>query len=467
MSSEPASTSRTPDTSGPSGPAVSSAPPRTPEPPSSPRPSSASPPPPASPPPAESLWQDRDFRTFFSAVVLSQLATQVNFVAIPLIAVLALGAGPGEVGLLATLGTVSFLLIGLPAGAWLDRLDHRRVMICAELVRGTLFLSLPLAWALDVLTLWQLAAVTLLTGCAMVFFDVGTQSMLPTLVGPARLVQANAAVVGLQAAGQIAGRGGAGLAVQVLSAPVAAVATGLMFLGSVLRLTAVRVPAATGARKPPGKGPGLAGQIAEGLRHVLGSRELRALAAVGVLSNLGGTFLMTLMPVLFTREPGLSAGTLGLFWSVGGVGIFLGSRFARRWGERYGYGRTITVSALVLSPGALLMPLVGGGWWLAVAIAGLLLDTVRLGAFNVLAVTLRQSLTPVELLGRMNATFRFLLFGAMAVGAALAGVVGQYAGIRTAMWIGAGCLMLTFLPGLTGLRGGRWWRGAPGRTPLR
>ncbi|MGV9313804.1 MFS transporter [Streptomyces sp. NPDC003691] len=415
---------------------------------------------------AGSLWRDRVFRTFFSAVVLSQLATNVNLVALPLIAVLALDAGPGQVGLLATLGTVSFLLIGLPAGAWLDRLDHRRVMICAEVVRGVLFLSLPAAWALDVLTLWQLYAVTLLTGCAMVFFDVGTQSTLPTLVGPAQLVRANTAVVSLQAAGQVAGRGAGGLAVQALSAPLAAVATGVMFLGSALRLSAVRMPSGgPGRDRKSGTGPGLAGEIAEGLRHVLGSRELRALVSVGVLTNLGGTFTMTLMPVLFTREPGLSAAWLGVFWSTAGIGIFLGARFARRWGERYGYGRTITATALLLSPGALLVPLVGGGWWLALAAVGLLMDTARLGAFNVLAVTLRQSLTPPGLLGRMNATFRFLLFGAMALGSALAGAVGQYAGIRTAMWIGAGCLVLTFLPGLLGLRGGPWWRGAPGRTP--
>ncbi|QDY77287.1 MFS transporter [Streptomyces qinzhouensis] len=428
----------------------------------------AAPGPAASPTRPESLWRDRVFRTFFSSVVLSQLATNVNILAIPLIAVLALDAGPGQVGLLATLGTISFLLIGLPAGAWLDRLDHRRVMICAETVRGVLFLSLPIAWALEVLTLWQLYAVTLLSGAAMVFFDVGTQSALPSLVGPAQLVRANTAVVSFQAAGQVAGRGAGGLAVQALSAPVAALASGVLFLVSALRMSAVRMPAAArdGGREHGG-GPGLAGQIAEGLRHVLGSRELRALVAVGVLTNLGGQFTMTLMPVLFMREPGLSAGMLGLFWSTAGLGIFLGARFARRWGERYGYGRTITVTALVLAPGALFVPLVGGGWWLVLAGAGLLMDTVRLGAFNVLAVTLRQSMTPKELLGRMNATFRFLLFGAMAAGSALAGVVGQYAGIRTAMWIGAGCLALTFLPALTGLRGGPWWRGAPGRTPLR
>ncbi|MEU3600021.1 MFS transporter [Streptomyces sp. NPDC006798] len=434
------------------------------------------------------LWRDRDFRAFFTSVTLSLLSTSVSYIALPLIAVLALGAGPGEVGLLATLGTVAFLLIGLPAGAWLDRLDHRRVMVCAEVTRAVVFLSVPLAWALDALTLWQLYAVALIGGCAMVFFDVGTQSVLPGLVGPERLIRANTAVVTLHAAGQVTGRGAGGLVISAISAPLAALATGLLHLASALRLATLKnlsggkrsgtrsgggpsgaVPAGTapgaardtapGARAP--RRPGLAAEIGEGLRHVLGRPELRALVVIGMLTNLGAQLVMALMPVLFTQELGMSAGVLGLFWSVAGIGVFLGARLARPLGERFGYGRTIAWSGLVCSPMALLIPLIDRGWWLGLAAFGLMTDCVRAGVFNVLGVTLRQSMTPDELLGRMNATFRFLFFGALAVGAGLAGLIGQFVDIRAALWAGSVSVTLVALPAFIGLRRGSWWRGGP------
>ncbi|NGN65558.1 MFS transporter, partial [Streptomyces sp. A7024] len=146
-----------------------------------------------------SPWRLPAFRTLFAASALSHVGSNVGYVAVPLLAVLALDAGPGQVGALAALSTAAFLLIGLPAGAWVDRLPGRWVLVAADAARALLLASVPVAWWLDVLSLPQLYAVVLLNGCATVFFDVGSQSVLPELVGRERLVPANTAIVSLMA----------------------------------------------------------------------------------------------------------------------------------------------------------------------------------------------------------------------------------------------------------------------------
>ena len=409
-----------------------------------------------------SPWRVRDFRTLFGATTLSQLGTNVGYVAVPLVAVAALDAGPGQVGALATLSTLAFLLIGLPAGAWVDRMRHRRVLIGADLARALLFASVPLAWWLDALTLGQLYAVVLLTGCATVFFDVGSQSVLPQLVGREALVGANAAVVSLQAAGNVAGRGLGGGLVQLLTAPVAVLCTALAHLASALRLLALRGGTAP---RPEAARTGLRTQIAEGVRHVLGNAELRALALTASLTNLGSQIVNTMLPVLFVRELHLPASVLGLYWAAGGLGLLLGARCARPLAARLGLGRTLALAGPVLAPAALLVPLIGRGPWLWLAGAGWALAMFKTGMDNVLGVSLRQGMTPDALLGRMNATFRFMLTGALAIGAALSGLLGEAAGVRPTLWTGGALLAVAFLPVL--LSPVRRRRTLPGERPTR
>ncbi|MFF0065766.1 MFS transporter [Streptomyces sp. NPDC005279] len=395
--------------------------------------------------PTENPLRIPDFRTLFTATALSQLGTNIGYVAVPLIAVSSLDASPGQVGLLATLSTAAFLLIGLPVGAWVDRMRHRRILIAADLARAGLFVSLPVAWSLDALTLGQLYTVVLLNSCATVFFDVSSQSFLPQLVGREELVQANSAVVTLQAASNVAGRGAGGGLVQLLTAPVAVMGVAVFYLASALRLIGIRrAPASSPA---PGRQPArLGAQIVEGLRHVLRNRELRALALTASLTNLGAQTINTLLPILFTRELGLSAGVLGLYLGMGGVGIFLGARCARPLARRLGYGRALGLAGLWVAPTALVIPLIDRGPWLWLAGTGWILATFTMGINNVLGVSLRQRLTPDLLLGRMNGTFRFMLTGAIAIGSGLAGLIGEFAGVHTALWVGGCCLALANLP---------------------
>ncbi|MBN0046129.1 MFS transporter [Streptomyces actuosus] len=393
---------------------------------------------------ANSPWRTPDFRTLFTASALSQLGTNISYVAVPLVAVSALDAGPGQVGALATLSTVAFLLIGLPAGAWVDRLSHRRVLIVADVGRALLYASVPVAWWLDVLTLGQLYLVVLLNGCATVFFDVGSQSVLPQLVSKEGLVQANADVNTLIAAGNVLGRSAGGGLVSLLTAPVAVLVAAGSYLASGLGLTRLRRTARPAAA--PGAGPRLYAQVAEGVRHVFGNPELRALALTAAIANLGSAVINTMLPIWFVRELGLPSAALGLFWGAGGVGLLIGARCARPVAARLGYGRTLGLAGLSLSPAVLLVPLVDHGFWLLPAGLGWSVAMFKIGMDNVLGVSLRQRMTPDALLGRMNATFRFLLTGALAVGAALSGALGELIGIQAALWVGAGFAAAAFLP---------------------
>ncbi|MFJ2742618.1 MFS transporter [Streptomyces sp. NPDC087440] len=390
------------------------------------------------------LAGNRDFRRLFTAAVVSKAGTHVGYIALPLVAIEALDASPGQVGLLGVLSTVAFLLIGLPAGAWVDRMRYRHVMVVTDVVRALLLASVPLAAWLDVLTIAQLYAVVLLSGCATVFFDVAAQSCLPLLVGRDLLVQANARLGGWDAALQVGGRGGGGFLVSALTAPLSVLANAFGYLWSAFFLLRIRTrqdKPARAARRT------LAAEIGEGVRFVFRHPVLRPVALAGSCTNLAVFTITTMIPVLFREELGLPVWTIGLFLSVGGVGVFLGAFTARRVGERIGAGRAPWVLGLSTLPFALAVPwLMQRGPWLWAAAGCWLLVTVRVGVDNVLMVSFRQRVTPVALMGRMNATIRFLFTGALAVGAGIAALIGEYVSVRAALWTGAVVLSVAWLP---------------------
>lgn len=393
---------------------------------------------------APTRWP-RPFRYVYAANLADSIGYQVGYLAMPVLAVSVLGATPGQVGLLAVLSTAAFLLVGLPAGVWVDRSPHRGVLIAADLARGALYASVPLLWWAGALTIGQLYAVVLLAGVATVFGDVAAQSFLPQLVGRERLVAANSLLMTSNATVQIGGRGLGGLLVQGLGAPVALALNAVTHLLSALALTRVRPALATGSGRHARPG-GFGRQLAEGVRHVLGSPLLRPLAVSLAGINLTVNLMTTMLPVVFLRELGFGAGVLGLFLAAGGAGALLGAVTARPLAARIGHGAMLWLPGAVVAPAGVLVALVDRGGWLWLAGLGWLALAWRTGIGNVIGVSLRQHVTPDALLGRMNATFRFLLTGAIAVGAALAGLLGEYAGPRTALWIGAAGVALTWLP---------------------
>lgn len=389
------------------------------------------------------LLREHDFRQLFLADTISQLGTQVSILALPLVAVLALHAGAFQVGLLTACETAAFLFVGLPAGAWVDRMRRRNVLVTGDVGRAIVLGSVPVTWALGVLTLPQLYAVALINGVLTVFFDVAYQSFLPHLVGRDHLVEGNAKLEAVRGVNQIAGPTVAGLVIQWLTAPVAVAVDAASFAGSALFIGLIR------RREPrPARGPDahLGREIAEGLRFVLGNRLLRAIAMCTGSANLFSTISWSMVMVLLARDLRLPPGTIGLFFSFGAVGGLIGALTATRLAARIGQGPAIWLPIAVGGLFGLLVPMAQRGWMLWAAAVGMLVSGFGAVVYNVTQVSFRQRLTPERLLGRMNATMRFLVWGTMPLGGFLGGVLGRYLGVRPALWVAAVGAMFAFVP---------------------
>ncbi|MFE0147229.1 MFS transporter [Nonomuraea sp. NPDC059007] len=390
-----------------------------------------------------SLLLEPGFRNLYLGSAVSAFGAQVGYVALPLLAVTTLRAGAGQVGLLSALATISVLVVGLPAGAWIDRMRKKPLMIVADLARAVLLASVPVAAWLGGLTMEHLYVVAALTGVGTLFFDVAAQSLVPRLVGRERLTEANSLLVGTNAAMDISGRSFAGVLVGAAGAPAAMLLNAAGYLGSALFLRgvpAVETPPASGPR------PKLATQIGEGVRFVLGHATLRPIVLQGAMTNLGFPLYSVLLPVLVVSQLGYPEWVLGLYLAVGGVGTLAGSATAHHVGARLGRGRAVWIVSLITTPASLLVPLLNDGAWIWVSAAAWFALTYRTGLNNVLLVSFRQRVTPDEMLGRVNATMRLILMGAVGVGGLLAGLVGELWGVRAALWAGALFMSLSWVP---------------------
>jgi len=389
------------------------------------------------------LFDNQAFRLLFIAAAVSKVGTQISFVALPLLAVIVLHASPAELGVLGVMNTIAFLLIGLPAGPWLDRVRRRGVLVAADGARAVLLGSVPIAWAFGGLTMEQLWVVALLCGVATVFFDVGAQSYLPSVVGRDRLLEANGKLASWDAAAGVAGPSAGGYLVLLITAPGAIALDAVSYLWSALCLARIR------RKEPPPdrrRDRLLFDEIREGIAFVFHHPLLRPIAVAGALTNLSITICITMIPLMLERELGLSAGAVGTFFAFGGLGVFLGSTTARRLAERLGAGPTTWILGIAAVPFTFLVAFVDRGAWFWIVCLGWLVVTYRIGVNNVILVSFRQRVTPDALLNRMNATMRFLMTGVMAVGAAIAGAVGQFAGVRGALLVGVTGLAASWIP---------------------
>lgn len=389
------------------------------------------------------LFFHHDFRQLFYGDTISQFGTQLTMLALPVLAIRVLGAGAFEMGLLATCEFLAFLVIGLPAGAWVDRWRKQRVLIANDLLRAVALGSLPLAWALDVLTFPQMLVVALVVGCCTVFFDVAYQSYLPDIVEPERISEGNAKLQASQSVAMIGGPALAGVLIRLLGAPLTIALDALSFIGSaffVRRIRHLDTPPPRQSRRP------LHVEIREGLVFVLKDPLLRRITACTSLANFFGS-VSGAMLVLYALRLGLDEGQLGLGFGIGAVGGLLGALVTAKLTAWVGEGRIIPLSALFLMPSGLLMPLAGIVINpLAAVIGYMLVKSFGVVVYNVTQVSFRQRLCPRPMLGRMNASIRFLVWGVMPIGSFVGGVVGHNFGLRAVFWVEAVGIVLAALP---------------------
>jgi MFS family permease len=377
------------------------------------------------------LWH-QDFRRLWFGDTVSQLGTQVTVLALPLVAVKTLGATTFQVGVLVSLMTAAFLLAGLPAGAWVDRLRRRPVMIAADIARAVLLASLPVAAALGVLSIYQLYALALLHGVCTVFFDVAYMSYLPALVGRSALVEGNAKLQASESVAQVAGPAMGGFLVQVFTAPYAVLADAVSFLVSAGSLSAIKTDE---PRPERAQRPHLRREIADGMRFVLGHPILRMIAGCTGTFNFFSSALQAVVVVFLVRQVGISPGVIGVLFSVGSAGAIVGALTASAAARRLGTARAIWLPVTVTAPTGVLMAMTFPGAGLALFAVGWFGLSFSGVIYNVNQVAYRQALCPPHLLGRMNATIRFLVWGTMPLGGLTGGALGTWLGNRGAMWI--------------------------------
>lgn len=381
---------------------------------------------------ARSLVRHHDFRQLWMGDAVGQLGTQLVNLAMPIMAVRVLGANEFQMGLLGTFELLAFLVIGLPAGAWVDRWRKKRVILTADLVRGVALLSLPAAWLAGALTMVQVYAVALVVGTATVFFDVSHQSYLPEIVPARQLGEGNAKLQALQSTASITGPAVGATLVRLVGAPLTIGATALSMVASVLFVSRIRhveqAPSVEG-RRP------LRTEIWEGLSFVFRQRLLRRIMLCTTLSNFFAAINSVLLVIFVIRELGLSEATLGLVFSVGSVGGLAAALTVSRFSRVIGEGRTIPAMALLTAPFAALTPLavhLPPVPALAVGTFGVSFGAV---GYNVIQMSFRQRLCPRPLLGRMNASIRFVVWGSMPVGAFVGGLLGQHLGVVPTLWL--------------------------------
>lgn len=380
------------------------------------------------------LWHHLDFRRLWIGETVSQFGSAISLLALPLTAILVLHASTFEVGLLATFESIAFLLIGLPAGAWVDRMRFRWVLITNDVVRFVALASIPLAQALGGLTIGHMYAVALVVSVSTVFFDVAYQSYLPELVARDALVEGNAKLQASESVAQVAAPSIGGLLIQALTAPYAVLVDAVSFLWSASWVRAIEARVPKPERKPDRH---LGREIAEGLRFVLGNRMLRAIAICTGSGNLFTSMGFALLYVLLARDLDLSPGVIGLISSLPAVGGLIGSLVAARIARRFGQGPTIWISALIFGVPMFIYPFLHRDWTLGLLAVGSIVFWSAGVVYNITQVSFRQGLCPPHLLGRMNATIRFMVWGTMPVGAFLGGVLGTAIGVRETMLVAA------------------------------
>lgn len=385
------------------------------------------------------LLRQPGFRRLWFGQSVSELGSQVTVLALPLAAVVVLHASTLQVGLLTTAGYAAFLLFGLPAGAWIDRLRRRPIMIAADVARALTLASIPVAYWLGVLTLSQLYAVAFVTGVASVFFDVAYMSYLPGLVGLDNLVDANAKLQVSVSLAQVGGPSAAGLLIGALGAPVAFLADAASFVVSVLSLGVITYHEPAPERAVSRS---LRAEVAEGIAFVARQPILRIIAACTSTANLFSSGLYAITVVFLVRQVHLHAGTIGLLISAGAIGGVMGGLTASRLRSWFGSARVIVLSLVVTKPFALLIPLTFGGPGLALFGVATFMTSLGSVVYNVNQASFRQLLCPPQLLGRMNATVRFVVWGTLPLGGLLGGALGDWLGNRDAIWICAAGLAL-------------------------
>ncbi|BCU81737.1 MFS transporter [Polycladomyces abyssicola] len=386
--------------------------------------------------PMSGLWREADFLKFWTGETISLFGTQITALALPLAAADTLGATPAQMGMLNAAPLLPYLLLTLWVGVWVDRVKRRPILIVANIGRAVLLGFIPVSALLGILRIEYLYFVTLSVGVLTVCFDLAYQSYLPSLVDRERLVEGNSKLQVSASIAQIGGPGLAGVLIGMMTAPIVILLDAVSYLLSACFLAAIRKkePTPSCSSVPP-----LFSGIGEGIHIVLSDPYLRAIAGEAATYNFFSQVCWAVYVLFMTRELHLGPDWLGWIMAASSVGALAGSLLAGWIGRRLTVGRSITGAMWVACVAPLLVPAVGGPWYVTVPalMLSFFLSGVGLVVSNVHVISLRQAIIPEHILGRVNACYRFIVTAAAPFGALLGGMLGSYFGLRITLVIGA------------------------------
>ncbi|MBA2597127.1 MAG: MFS transporter [Chloroflexia bacterium] len=400
----------------------------------------------------DGLWRNPKFVNLWAAATVSTYGSLVTCTALPFAAILLLDASPSAISLLRVAELLPGFVFGLVAGAWVDRLRRRPIMIATDLGRALLIVTIPLAAFLGLLGLGQLYAIAALVSVLSVFFDVAYQSYLPSLVKNEELVEANSKLSAAMSVAEASAFSSAGWLIQILTAPIAMMVDAVTFVASAGLVARIPDPEAGAETHASETAPSIVSDVAEGLRAIWNDPILRGMVFAGLAQNCSFGLIGTVFLLYVNQEIGFDPGILGMIFAVGGVSSFLGAMIAGRLSQ-FGVGSVMVASLLLASLGDAFVPLATAANIVGVIflVAQQLVADSALTVYDINQVSLRQAIAPAHVLGRVNASVRVTEFGAVLLGTVVAGYIGETFGLRQTLWLGvalsfAGAMILLFSP---------------------
>ncbi len=388
------------------------------------------------------LWGHRDFRKLWAGQTISELGSRITREGLPYTALLVLHADPAQMGVLAALSGISVLIFGLAAGVWVERLRRRPILIGADVGRALILSTIPLAASWHWLSMAQLYAVAALAGVLTVFFDVANQTYLPSLVQPEQLLEGNTRLTFSSTAAEIVGPGMTGVLVQLITAPIAILLDAASFLFSALMVLLIRKPEPEPLHH---QHQDLWTETLGGMQFIWAHPLLRPLAARSVtffffVGPMASLYILYAVDVLH-----LQPAALGIAIAMGGVGGTLGTVLSGYLVRRFGLGRALIGSAVMIAIGTSLLPLAHGR---SASVMTFLLAQQLIGDFGYAIyflneMTLRQIAAPGHVLGRVNAAMQLLARGMMPLGALAGGLLASWIGVRQTIAVSVALTTLT------------------------
>jgi MFS family permease len=384
------------------------------------------------------LRSNANFRRYFVGQSVSLLGDQISIIALPLTAVLALHATPGQMGALTTAYLLPNLLLSLHAGVWVDRSGRRRqVMLASDIARGLLTATIPIAFALNELTWPHLYLVSFLLGCASVFFFVSFGGFFQTIVARESYIEANTLLNGSRGFSFLAGTSLGGVLVQLFDGPFALAIDAVSFLWSSLFLARIDAPDAPGADRE-------SGGIGTGLRWIRRNSVMRA-ELLGVATiNFFNFVYWALFMLYASRYLDVAPATIGIVLGVASAGTLVASALTGRISRRIGVGPAFLIGCFLFPAPLLLVPAARGPHWLVIAFlfTAEFVSGLGLMLLDILGGVIQAGLVPPAVRSRVSGAFMVVNYGVRPLGTTLGGILGTAIGVHTTIWIGAGGALL-------------------------